>query len=539
MKKYCLFLLFLPLMAFADSDYPLLKGVLLTNQRDDSVKAFQGVQIKGVSGDEKLLNDLMTSHFGNPLTEGEISCIKKEVLGYYQGEDRCALTVIAPCQDLTNGVLTLIVIESKLGGIRVTGNRHFSSEQFCKAISLQPDQPISRKQLVKEVQWLNENPFRKVDVVYAPGTAFGTTDIELVVNDRRTIRFYSGFDNTGNDTTGNNRIYAGFNWGDVFGLDHIFSYQFTTAPEYNRFWAHTGTYTIPLPWYNTLIFFGGYSQIHAKFRSFEAPAEIFSNKGASWQVSARYDIPLPLFTFALHEFTLGYDFKNTNSNLFFGAIPVNPNPTHVNLGQFMASYNIGYESKDIYTSFELEGFWSPGEWYPNQTNADYQELRLKAKNKYIYARSSFSFIWDFSSPFTFFSALRGQIANRNLLPSEEFGVGGYDTVRGYKEREVNGDDAFVMNLELQTKPRGFGEIFRKVKWIDDLILIAFFDYGMAIKNQTAFGQKKTDYLYSVGPGVKYQMFPYLNARLFYGIQLNDLGFGGPHNRIHFQIVGSF
>jgi hemolysin activation/secretion protein len=112
-------------------------------------------------------------------------------------------------------------------------------------------------------------------------------------------------------------------------------------------------------------------------------------------------------------------------------------------------------------------------------------------------------------------------------------------VRGYKEREVNADDAFVMNLELQTNPRSFAEFFKKAKWIDDLVLLAFFDYGMAIKNQTVFGQPKTAYLYSIGPGLKYQMFPYLNARLFWGFQLNRLDLGGPRQRLHFQFVGSF
>lgn len=536
MKPFYL-LLILPQLFFGECCYPLLKGILLTNERDDSVQNFEGVRIEKVSGDKKELDQLLRQHFGNPLSESEISCIKKEVLAYYQMNDRCAMTVIAPCQDLTAGVLTLIVIESRLGAVRVTGNEHFSNQRFCKALSVQPNEPISRKQVVKEVEWLNKNPFRMVDIVYAPGDSFGTTDIELVVNDRRTIRFYSGFDNTGNDTTGNNRLFAGFNWGDVFGLDHIFSYQFTTAPDYHRFWAHTGTYTIPLPWYHTLNFYGGYSKIHAKFTSLDAPSDIFSNPGTSWQVSTRYDITLPLFTFALHELTLGYDFKNTNSNLFFGALPVNPNPTHVNLGQFMASYNIGYESQTIYTSLEIEGFWSPGRWYPNQTDADYQELRSKAKNKYFYSRSSFTFLWDFTKLFTFFSALRGQVANRNLLPSEEFGVGGYDTVRGYKEREVNGDDAFVMNLEIQTRPRDWCEC--RSKWYNDLILLAFFDYGMAIKNQTSFKAQKTFYLYSIGPGLKYQVFPYLNARLFWGVQIKDLGFGGPSQRLHFQFIGSF
>ena len=44
--------------------------------------------------------------------------------------------------------------------------------------------------------------------------------------------------------------------------------------------------------------------------------------------------------------------------------------------------------------------------------------------------------------------LRGQASSKNLLPSEEFDMGGVHTVRGYDNRWVTKDNAFCANLEL-------------------------------------------------------------------------------------------
>ena len=101
-------------------------------------------------------------------------------------------------------------------------------------------------------------------------------------------------------------------------------------------------------------------------------------------------------------------------------------------------------------SFEIEGFCSPGKWIPDQTNDDYQTIRPFAKVRYGYFRSTYSLIWRFYKAWAIHNNLRGQISSTNLLPSEQYGLGGYNTVRGYPEREYNSDDAFIYNIEMRT-----------------------------------------------------------------------------------------
>ncbi len=75
-------------------------------------------------------------------------------------------------------------MEGRLGKVVVQGNRWFSTETLAGDIRLHPGDPISGKVAAQDASWLNANPFRQVDLVYAPGDTPGTTDIILKTQDR-------------------------------------------------------------------------------------------------------------------------------------------------------------------------------------------------------------------------------------------------------------------------------------------------------------------------------------------------------------------
>ena len=117
-------------------------------------------------------------------------------------------------------------------------------------------------------------------------------------------------------------------------------------------------------------------------------------------------------------------------------------------------------------------------------------------------------------------------------------MGGYDTVRGYKEREVNGDSAFVANFELTHSPVALSRMFGIESAIDSLQLLAFLDYGAAFVHRAAPGQKKNYHLYSGGPGLRYKIGPWVSVRTDWGFQLHPVA-GGPRQRLHFQAIASY
>lgn len=236
--------------------------------------------------------------------------------------------------------------------------------------------------------------------------------------------------------------------------------------------------------------------------------------------------------------------KRTNNNLEF----VDSNPLIAklaNITQFTGGYNLGYKNRRIITSLELEGFWSPTDWVADQSQSNYTSIRPYANAAYFYFRSTYSLIIRLPKDVSIYNAFRGQYSNRNLLPSEEYGVGGYNTVRGYKEREINGDNAFLWNFELRSPQiRILDHLLRRKesrKSIPDALqLLLFFDLGWVGLHKTENYEPRNQHALSFGPGVRYSVTPYLNFRADYGQQLRNIpNHSGPHHRLHFSLIAGY
>lgn len=192
--------------------------------------------------------------------------------------------------------------------------------------------------LLDDLNWLNQNPLRRVDLVYERSQEPGRSDIVLRVQDRLPFRAFAGYENTGTETTEQGRTFVGFNWGNALGLDHQLSYQFTSSPgfwnnptEKPRSASHSGSYIIPLPWRHTLTLFGSYSE------SVPEIDDRFHQIGRSAQASARYDVPLPGVEKITHDLIAGFDWKRSNNDLEFGGVSVSS--TAADVAQWMVGYS--------------------------------------------------------------------------------------------------------------------------------------------------------------------------------------------------------
>lgn len=522
---------------------PSFKGLLLVcsnkSVRTSNLENIEGVVAEDIDlpGSCDSLYKKLKNYWCEPLRQCDLLEVKRAVSQYFREHNRPVVKITVPPQSVKTGVLQLVVQESRLGCVRSVCNKYFSSDRLAGYISTPSGCRIKADSLVYDLNWINRNPFRTTDLVFTQSQYDGFVDIELVTVDQYPWRLYAGADNTGIAQSGHNRFFAGFNWGNAFWLDHILTYQFTTGTHYNEFWAHSVNYTAPLSWRHTLDIYGGYSEVKAALQG--TPG--VSTTGSSAQASLRYEIPLPPGLSILEEFTWGFDWKRTNTNLLnidefiFGKT--------VNITQLMVGINAGLETERTKNSGTIEVFWSPGRWLPDQQNSHYNDLRAGAKNAYVYGRVSVASIFRLPSDFTLEPSLRYQISSANLLASEQFGLGGYNTVRGYEEREVNGDNAIIGNIELRTRPVSLLGTFcecSKRKYRDELRFLVFLDYGYAKNHKRYFNERKFEYLIGAGPGLRYVIQKYLTVRVDYGWKLRQID-NGPNplrHMLHFGVVAS-
>ncbi len=507
-----------------------LKGVVFVPTPRDvaagGAKA-QGVVLRGVNVPApQKFTACVQPYLGQTLTRGKLNGLIADVIAFYRKHDRPIVDVIVPQQEITNGVVQLVLLEGRVGSVTVAGNRWFSSKELGSYVRLQSGDTISSHDLQSDIDWMNQNPFHSSDAVYHPGKSLGETDIVLQTTDRFPVRFYGGYEDSGNAATGFDRYEAGFNWGDAFelGLGQQLNYQYTTSGDGRSLQAQAGSYVIPLPWRHTLTFFGSYADTHGEIPPF------LTINGRSYQISGRYGIPLPTLTVAsltLKEtFSLGFDYKYNDNSLEFGG--AGAGTTLVDVDQFVIAYDGSLADPYGSTTLNESLYVSPGNWGGNNNDMAFEASHPGATSDYVYDDITLQRVTHLPEDFSLL--LRGtlQFSNGNLTPSEQLGFGGYDTVRGYDEREVNTDEGYVFSAELRSPPLSLGDIFGWHPLQDQLQFLGFWDYGSAYNHTLLPGEASEIALSSVGGGVRYTVNSYVSVRFDYGFQLVHTGFDNDH-----------
>ncbi|MCX5789643.1 MAG: hypothetical protein NTX64_14235 [Elusimicrobia bacterium] len=473
-----------------------------------------GVQVKELPFlDTEEFKSRISLHLGQPLNRAGRDAIVDDIVLYFREHDRPMVNVTMPPQDIFAGVVQVLVVEGKVGEVRVQGNRWFSDETLAGRLRAKPGETLYAQKIDEDLDWINRNPFRQVDLSYARGSEVGKTDLVLRARDRFPLRLYAGYDDSGTPVTGNTRWLAGLGWGNVFGLDGQLNYGFSAYPKnINVFRAHTGSYVQPLPWRHILTVLGNYGDVRAK----DLP-DPFTMKGFNWQAGARYEVPLPRLEAYRHSLIAGFDFKRANNNLAFGGAKVYGTTTDI------LEWSLGYESnlRDRWgaTNFRANVYYSPGAWTAGDTNADYEQSRAGATARYVYGRVGFDRTTGLPYDFSLFNAATLQISDSNLLASEQIGFGGYDSVRGYDSRVVNSDEGALVSAELRSPTVGLLRNLGLKSVPDQLQGLGFVDYGVAINKRRLPGEEYQKSLVGVGPGVRYGIGRYLSFRADYGWQL--------------------
>lgn len=496
-----------------------LKGIVLSSESDAPAYSWrsnvEGVDIEEhlkIPGETRKLIRKLTSFIGKPLSESDLTNLKEVITTFYSDHHRPVVFVLVPPQDVTKGQLRLVIVEGEVGKIHIRGNRWTSTHYIRKNLRLQPGDTIDSYELKENLAWINRDHFRQANMVLKPGSTRGKTDLDVIVKDRFPFQPYVGADNTGTTYTERTRLYAGFNAGSILRWNHKASYQFTTSPNWRSFAAHTGSYAIPLPWKNQLFFYGGWSRgrgnLHHKVK----------NRAIAWQTSGRYQIPITLFGNFLQEFAFGYDFKSTNNSLLFGGVRVSKKTADTN--QFALQYTADFRTEKSKTSLLMEFYASPWKMTGDQRDSNYRSIRPYAKAKYAYGKIRLSETYMLPYDMTVKGILAGQGSGRNLLPNEMFGLGGYDTVRGYCERSVNADSGVLASIELTSPP-----IHCMKKKADQLTFLTFFDYGLGVLHKPAMFEKPTYWLAGTGVGLRYGIKTNLFVRADMGFPLHKAGVG--------------
>ena len=257
----------------------------------------------------------------------------------------------------------------------------------------------------------------------------------------------------------------------------------------------------------------------------------------SWQLGMRYRIPLARRWQAQHTMEFGYDYRRSNNDLEFGALRISNTTTVVS--QFLAAYDLSRPDRYGHTAASLKFFISPGDMFSDNVDENFAASRFGSSADYIYIRFEFARHTRLPAGMSWITDLTFQYANDNLLGSEQLGIGGYRTVRGYDDYEVPADVGLTIRNEIRSPGYSVLEPLLGREWFDRFKAIIFMDYGIARSKERLPGEPVTK-LWSAGLGFRYGIATYLSFRLDYGWQLKELSTSlAGDGRLHLGLVVSY
>jgi hemolysin activation/secretion protein len=495
-----------------------------------------GVTTSGVAMlDQPQLRNSLAALLGQPVTIDLLQAASKIITDWYRAHDRPFVDVAFPTgQDITNGVIQGVVTESRAGKIIARNNKWFSSDLLTGEVRLKPGDPISLSKLEADRDWLNLNPFHTLDIVAVKGTEPGTTDIAInTLKEDFPLRGHLTYDDTGTPILGLDRWSLGMDWGNALWQDDLFSYQYSSSlPLWRSFGAanasydaHSASYVMRLPWQDQFVLTGAYASARPEL------GPDIGLVGINWQLGARYIKSLPTIASITQQVQLGFDFKSSNSNLLFGGLQISDTTSEV--AQFTFAYGAALSDSLGQTSLGNTFVFSPGGLTGHNNDADFQAQQAFARAHYVYDRLTLTRLtglpqdadwvkalgWfkDISS----LTRLEGQIAGNELLPSEQFGLGGVDTIPGYSQRVANGTMGYMVSEMIYSPAFSPARILTGGDIPDQAQVGLFFAQGGVRNKHPAEGTSNLNDLSSVGADLRYVWGRYVNLHVDYGLQLRQ------------------
>jgi hemolysin activation/secretion protein len=440
----------------------------------------------------------------------------------YKARGYTTVSVQLPEQVLESGVVRLRVVEGRIKEVRITGQQHFDEENLRATMpTLQSGQPPIVDDVSANLRVANENPAKKLALQLKPGKEEADIDAEIRVTDERPWKIGLSLDNTGTrNDTGTKRLGLSLQHANLWNLDHVLTFQHITSPDHPR---DVGVFALSyrMPLYglgDTLDFFATKSDVDSGTLTFPNSTIALGISGRGSSQGARYTLNLKRQGNYEHSLVFGLDEKDYTSDISAAGVPLG---SEITIRPLSLQYNGRWQSEA--TSLSFNGSLShnlPGG--KNGRQDDFSAQITGAPARFSVLRGGFNASHAYASDWQVQVRGQAQWTDQELVPQEQFGIGGANSVRGFEEREVANDRGLQASLELYTP-----ELCQSLGDSHRCRALAFYDAGAVFRVKPLATDQRRDSISSTGFGLRYAWDKDVAFQADYG---HVLGGGGGQKR---------
>lgn len=387
---------------------------------------------RAISSEELLA--LLADLQGRTLTFGELQVGANRLTRLYRERGYPLARSYLPMQQVSEGVVNILVMEGRFGAIRLTNDSRLSDDAVAAPLAtLKPGDTVRADALESALLALRALPGIEAKATLQPGASVGLTD--LVVN-ATSAPFITGgvdLDNYGNRYTGAYRLGLSLDANSPLNLGDRLSLRLLGSNEDQRY-ARLA-WQLPLGTKGTqlgLAYSAMRYELGKSFAGLDAHGEArIASLFALQPLRRTRDLSL----YAQAQL----DAKALEDNIGFGAAKI-----HSEKQSRVATLTLNGNSRDGWGGGGVNSFAlsvSPGRLDCSGACA--------VPESFVKVAPSLLRLQRLSDRFSLSTQLQGQWANENLDSSEKFALGGAFGVRAYPQGEASGDEGWMANLELR------------------------------------------------------------------------------------------
>lgn len=180
-----------------------IQSILSSVSADSQVEAYeqfiQGLRLQRLERDQGL-------------TIGQMGLIAEEVTKYYRERGYFLARAVLPAQEVVGGIVTIRVLEGRLGEVIPEGNRRYSDDDIKAPFADFKGKMITVERVEEALLTLQAYPGMSASGVFRPGKYVGTADMLVNVQGERTQDWLVRVDNHGSRFTGSERVVVDYTW---------------------------------------------------------------------------------------------------------------------------------------------------------------------------------------------------------------------------------------------------------------------------------------------------------------------------------------
>jgi hemolysin activation/secretion protein len=413
-------------------------------------------------------------------------------------------------QDFEDGIIEIHVFEGSLGEIQVTGNEQFLSRYLSDRIRLGATVPLHIGKLEERIQILQQDPrIEKLAARLVPGEQLGEATLHVNVEETSRFGVDLRFSNYEPPSIGALAGQIEGSLENIVGLGDTLGVNFTITDGLKRY---RGRYEIPFTRWDTRLL------LEARYTDSEVTEDPFDDLESTFE-SYQVGLIQPVYKSSQTQVELGVilDWRQSETKLlgdpiFFPGSGAQDGKATAGVLRFVADWlqrdrNQVFAAR-VQLSWGLDALGATTNG-GNQPDGRFVSSLLQLQ----WARRFGSLGIE--------AIVRGdlQLANDPLLTLEQIAVGGYSTVRGYRQNQRVQDQAVITSLEVRVP------IWRDPQRLGVIELAPFVDYAHVWDHKDRL-DRRTKTLSSAGIGLRWRLPRFVNARIYWGQNINSVESSG-------------